>query len=65
MPITRTRLMVAEEAAWYLNTSSDWVQRAAAAGKLPAVRVGRQLRFRDSDLDAYIAAHTTGVLVAS
>jgi excisionase family DNA binding protein len=52
----RVRLLDADEAAWYLNTSTRWVRSAWSARKLPAVKVGRCVRFRVEDLDAFVAA---------
>lgn len=59
MPVTRLRLLTADEAAWYLSVTEGWVRTAAAAGRLPAVRVGRRLRFRAEDLDTWIEANST------
>lgn len=45
-------------AAAYLGTSERHVQRLWAERRIPAVKVGRLVRFRVKDLDAWIAAHT-------
>ena len=50
------RLLDAQEAAWYLNTTPRWVHGAWASRQLPAVKVGRQVRFRVEDLDDFIEA---------
>lgn len=50
------RLLDAEEAAWYLHMSPSWVLSAWAARQLPAVKVGRAVRFRIEDLDDFIEA---------
>lgn len=65
MPVTRTRLLDAEEAAWVLCTTPHWVLTAARAGQLPAVRVGRAYRFDADDLQVWIAAHRTAPVEAS
>lgn len=46
------------EAADVLGVSERWVRRAVAERRIPFVKVGRLIRFRRSDLDAYIAANT-------
>jgi excisionase family DNA binding protein len=42
-----------------LRVSSMTVYRLIKAGDLPAVRVGRSFRVRDTDVDAYLAARYT------
>lgn len=42
-----------EIAASYYDVSTRTVRRAIADGKLPAVRIGRQVRIAWSDLDAW------------
>ncbi len=57
--------LTTEEVLEYLQVNLRTVYRLIKAGKLPAVRVGRQWRFRKADLDAWLdtqrprAAHTT------
>ncbi|MCU1490830.1 MAG: Helix-turn-helix domain [Acidimicrobiaceae bacterium] len=48
------RLLDAEEAAWYLNTSQRWVRNAWATRELAGVKIGRSVRFTVRDLDDYI-----------
>ncbi len=43
-----------EAAATCLGVSVSTVRRLVRSGDLPAFRVGRQLRFRPEDIDAYI-----------
>jgi excisionase family DNA binding protein len=45
-------------AAVYLGTTERHVQRLWAERRIPAVKVGRKVRFRTRDLDAWIEAHT-------
>jgi len=45
------------EAAMYLKTSERHIRQLWATRQLAAVRVGRLIRFRRSDLDAFITAH--------
>lgn len=49
-------VMTAAQAAEFLQTSRDTVLRKARAGTLPAAKLGREWRFRRSDLDAWLAA---------
>ena len=49
-------VMTAEQAAEFLQTSRDTVLRKARAGTLPAAKLGREWRFRKTDLDAWLAA---------
>lgn len=41
-------------AAERLGTSERWVRRSIAERRLPFVKVGRHVRFRPEDLDAYV-----------
>ncbi len=44
------RLLTAEEVAVKLAVPVSWVYRAARAGELPSVRLGRYVRFRWPDV---------------
>ena len=46
--------MTAEEVLAYLQVNLRTVYRLIKAGKIPAVRVGRQWRFRKRDIDAWL-----------
>ncbi|MGI8476595.1 MAG: helix-turn-helix domain-containing protein [Thermomicrobiales bacterium] len=48
-----------EHAAHLYQTSRSQLCKLVAEGQVPAVRVGRSLRLRRSDLEAFFAAHTT------
>lgn len=48
-----------DEAAAYLNISTVTLLRLVRAGEVPHTRVGRSLRFRKADLDAYLEAMTS------
>ncbi|MGI8751866.1 MAG: helix-turn-helix domain-containing protein [Acidimicrobiales bacterium] len=50
-------LLDEDAAALYLGTSSRHVRALWAQRKLAAVKVGRLVRFRTEDLDAFIATH--------
>jgi excisionase family DNA binding protein len=47
-------LLTTEEVLDYLNLNLKTVYRLVKAGKLPAIRVGRQWRFRKNDIDAWL-----------
>jgi len=46
--------LTTEEVLSYLQVNLRTVYRLIKAGKIPAVRVGRQWRFRKSDIDAWL-----------
>jgi excisionase family DNA binding protein len=48
-------VLTAKEAAAYLGMSVSWVEHS----DLPRVRLGRAVRYRRQDLDAYLAARLT------
>jgi excisionase family DNA binding protein len=48
--------LTTEEVLEYLQVNLRTVYRLIKAGKIPAVRVGRQWRFRKSDIDAWLAS---------
>lgn len=50
------RLLTLAEAADQLHVSERTVQRIIGRGELAIVRIGRQIRVRQADLDAYVAA---------
>lgn len=56
-------LLTSDEAAAYLDvakhTLSVW--RSTGRYRLPFVKVGRLVRYRKSDLDAFLARRTVGV----
>ena len=47
-------VMTVSEVAEYLRVNPQTVYRKAKAGELPAVRIGRAIRFRRSELDAWL-----------
>ncbi|HSK11491.1 MAG TPA: response regulator [Vicinamibacterales bacterium] len=53
------RLLTTEEVLEYLHVNLRTVYRWVKAGQLPATRVGRQWRFRKSDLDAWLEGQRT------
>ena len=60
--------LTTEEVLEYLQVNLRTVYRLIKAGKIPAVRVGRQWRFRKRDIDAWLdsqRAHSTHAVPAS
>jgi excisionase family DNA binding protein len=55
---TRARLLDEEDAAWFFNKTPRWVRDKWQKRELPAVKIGRSVRFRLEDLEAYVADHT-------
>lgn len=49
------RLLTTDQVLEYLNLNLKTVYRLIKSGKLPAVRVGRQWRFKKRDLDAWLS----------
>ena len=49
--------MTTEEVLGYLQVNLRTVYRLIKAGKIPAVRVGRQWRFRKRDIDTWLDGH--------
>lgn len=50
-------LLNKEELAAALGVTTRWVRRALDEGRLPYIKVGRLVRFRLSDVEAYIEAN--------
>jgi excisionase family DNA binding protein len=53
-------LIDAETAARILGMSTDWCYQEAAAGRLPAFKIGGRRMFRASELEAFIQARRSG-----
>jgi excisionase family DNA binding protein len=51
--------LTTEEVLEYLQINLRTVYRLIKAGKIPAIRVGRQWRFRKIDLNAWLASQST------
>ncbi|MCP3756023.1 helix-turn-helix domain-containing protein [Streptomyces sp. TBY4] len=51
-------LLSITEAADYLGTGERMVRRLRAQRAVPVVKVGKHVRFRVSDLEAYLTAQT-------
>ena len=57
--------LTTDDVLGYLRVNLRTVYRLIKAGKLPAVRVGRQWRFRKRDLDAWLESQRTGRAAAA
>jgi excisionase family DNA binding protein len=53
--------LTTEEVLEYLQVNLRTVYRLIRAGKIPAVRVGRQWRFRKSDIDRWLSSQATAL----
>ena len=60
---TEGGLLTPEEAARYLATSERAIHRHWLKRELAAVKVGRRVRFRREDLDAFVAANRVDATV--
>ena len=58
---TSPAFLTTEEVLGYLKVTPRTIYRLIRAGELPAVRIGRQWRFRRSDLDAWLNRQRTTV----
>ncbi|MDQ1466102.1 MAG: hypothetical protein QOH10_517 [Actinomycetota bacterium] len=52
------RLLTVREVAETMRVSSMTVYRLIRAGELPALRVGKHFRIRETDLNAYLESQT-------
>ena len=53
-------LLTPDEVCAYLKIKKDWLYDQVEAGHFPCVRVGRQLRFRRSQLIGFLDARSSG-----
>lgn len=51
---TSQAILTTEEVLGYLRVTPRTIYRLIRTGELPALRIGRQWRFRRSDLDAWL-----------
>ena len=59
--MTDDHFLTTEEVLAYLQVNLRTVYRLIKAGRIPAVRVGRQRRFRKRDIDVWLEQNRTGV----
>ena len=55
-PLSKSRFLTVQEVADLMRVSTMTVYRLVKAGTLPAIRVGKHLRVRRTDLRAYLDA---------
>ncbi|MFM7271344.1 MAG: helix-turn-helix domain-containing protein [Actinomycetes bacterium] len=58
-PLSKSRFLTVQEVADLIRVSTMTVYRLIKSGDLPAVRVGRSFRVRESDVDTYLGARYT------
>jgi excisionase family DNA binding protein len=58
-PCASPELYTIAEAAQWLGVSASTVRRVMGRGDLPAVQIGRSLRFRMSDLETFVETRRT------
>lgn len=59
IPTVPKEVLTTREAAAYLSISLPTLFRLTRAGELPHLRIGRVLRYRKEDLDAFLEERTT------
>ena len=52
------RLLTVEDLCAYLVVSKDYVYEEVRQGRLRAVRITRQLRFKPTDVEAFLESNT-------
>lgn len=55
--LTESPLLTKVEAADYLNVSERFVKRLVFEKRIPVHKLGRHVRIRQADLDAYLEAN--------
>ena len=58
-PLMKDAFLTTEEVLDYLQVNIRTVYRLIKAGRIPAVRVGRQWRFRKQDIDTWLESQRT------
>lgn len=53
-------MMTTEDVLGYLRVTPGTIYRLIRSGELPAMRIGRQWRFRRADVDEWLGRHATG-----
>jgi excisionase family DNA binding protein len=57
--------LTTDEVLGYLKTTPRTIYRLIRTGELPAIRIGRQWRFRRSDLDGWLDRQRAGAVAGS
>ncbi len=58
------RLLAADELAARLGVQPSWVKKAARAGRIPHILVGRYRRFRWDEIEAWLETQRRGEMQA-
>ena len=56
----RQTMMTTEDVLGYLRVTPRTIYRLIRSGELPAMRIGRQWRFRRADVDEWLDRHAAG-----
>ena len=59
-PFVRERLLTVVEVAAVMRVSNMTVYRLIKSGQLAAIRVGKNYRIREADVDRYLAERVVG-----
>ena len=54
------QLMTPDEVCTYLKINKDWLYDQVEARRIPHIRLGRQLRFRRTELDDFLDSNSDG-----
>ncbi len=60
-PFVGDRLLTVAEVAATMRVSNMTVYRLIKSGQLPAIRVGKNYRIRESDMNAYLSGRSVKV----
>lgn len=63
--MTEQRLLTPEEVGHLLAVPRSWVYHAARTGQLPAVRLGRYVRFREATIVAWLEKGSSPTVAAA
>jgi excisionase family DNA binding protein len=63
--MARENLMTAREVATYLNCSAATIRRMAARGEIPHYRLGKLVRFRSGDVEAWLSSIHSGTVTSA
>jgi excisionase family DNA binding protein len=58
--VSREKLLTPEDVAAWMGVSPEWVQTMARNKEMPAVRLGRFWRFKESELEEWLQHRRTG-----
>ena len=64
-PAVGDQLLTVSEVATLMRVSNMTVYRLIKAGQMPAIRVGKNYRIRESDVDLYLSARAVRIDAAN